>query len=101
MCYYLEDNNLFIISFGYSCYAVISVFKYAVSRKHPGWHCTCCNKNKREFVTCYVFFSLPLSPTQISTSAFYLNLTKFPKDVTYKKARNFSDGKRETCSSFL
>lgn len=42
----------------------------------------------------------PLSPAQISTSASSLGLTKFPKDIVYKEERNFSDGIRETGSSF-
>lgn len=102
MCYYLEDNNLFIISFGYSCYAVISGFKYAVSRKHAGWHCTCCNQNKRKFVTYYIFFSLlPQSCSNFNFSLFLGFDTKFPKDVTCKEERNFSDGIWETYSSFV
>lgn len=74
MWYYLEDNNLFIISFGYSCYAVISGFKYAISRKHPGWHYTCFYQNKREFVTCYVFFSLPPQSHSNFTFSLFLGL---------------------------
>lgn len=50
----------------------------------------------------HVMFSSPhpLSPTQISTSAFFLGLTKFLKDIIYKEERNFSGGIGETCSSF-
>lgn len=81
MWYNQKENNLFIISPGYSCCALISSFKYAVYRKYPGWHCTCCNQNNWEFLVCYVFYHHhfpPSTPPKKAPETLKCQLLSFP-----------------------
>lgn len=92
MFYNWKENNLFIISLGYSCCALISSFKQAVCGRHPGWWCKCCNQNNGQLGLCDLFHYCQAPPQKKKTHK-QTKQTKNPKQNKSHKQK--SQKKRE------